>query len=145
MDNNLQEYYKKLLEKRDNYKRYLKQAQKMYKKELKKHERIILYGSIISFIIFSYIQLRKEYNFYLMEIVFSKLFIEPLTIFLIFLLLCIVRSIVIIFIMTRKKTKFFHFRLRRGISDEIERLEDDLIKIELEIDEIKRTIDKDIT
>lgn len=137
-DINLQLHYKKLIEKRDNYKRYLVQAKKMYKKELNKHIRIVLYGSIICIIIFLYLKLRDSYNYFFAEILFSQLIIEPLTCMLIVLLIFILRSGLIIFLLTRKnEIIIYKWRIRRGITDLIEKLEISLAKVELELKEFE--------
>ena len=138
-DINIQLHYKKLIEKRDNYNRYLEQAKEMYRKKLNRHTRIVLYGSIISIILFFFLRFRESYNFFLAEILFSQLIAGPLTFILIVLIIFILRSGMIAFLLTRKnEIIIYKWRIRRGIPDEIDRLELDLAKIELEIDEYEK-------
>ena len=101
-DINIELHYKTLIEKRDNYRRYLEQAKEMYRKELNKHTRIVLYGSIISIILFFFLRLRESYNFFLAEILFSQLIAGPLTFILIVLIIFILRSGMIAFLFMRK-------------------------------------------
>lgn len=138
---NLELYRKKLIERRDNCKRYLEQARVIYKRELRKHKRIVLYGTIICLIIFIYIKLRESYNFYLAEIIFSQLIIEPLTYLGIIILFFVLRSSYLLFMMTRpNEIRLFRIRIHRGILDEIDRLKNDLAKAELELEEFEKEI-----
>lgn len=144
-DINIQLHYKKLIEKRDNYNRYLEQAKEMYRKELNKHTRIVLYGSIISIILFFFLRFRESYNFFLAEILFSQLIAGPLTFILIVLIIFILRSGMIAFLLTRKnEIIIYKWRIRRGIPDEIDSLELDLAKIELEIEEYEKEYDDNL-
>lgn len=138
-DINIQLHYKKLIEKRDNYNRYLEQAKEMYRKELNKHTRIVLYGSIISIILFFFLRFRESYNFFLTEILFSQLIAGPLTFIWFVLIIFILRSGLMLLLITRKnEIIIYKWRIRRGIPDEIDRLELDLAKIELELDEYEK-------
>ena len=64
-DINIELHYKTLIEKRDNYRRYLEQAKEMHKKELNKHARITLYGSIICIILFFFYDIGNHIIFFL--------------------------------------------------------------------------------
>lgn len=137
-DEYLQVQYNYLLERRDNYRRYLEQSRKIYDKEYNKHARILLYGGIVWIIVFIFIISRKEYNYFLMEMLVSKMFIEPIVYILIIALFFFLKSAFQLFVMTRKSNRILgRIRIRRGIRDEIERLENEIWKIELEIDKFE--------
>ena len=113
-------------------------SNKTYDKEFNKHARILLYGGIVWIIVFIFIISRKEYNYFLMEILVSKMFIEPIVYILIIALFFFLKSAFQLFVMTRKSNRILgRIRIRRGIRDEIERLENEIWKIELEIDKFE--------
>ena len=73
-----------------------------------------------------------------MEILVSKMFIEPIVYILIIALFFFLKSVFQLFVMTRKSNRILgRIRIRRGIRDEIERLENEIWKIELEIDKFE--------
>ena len=138
-DINIELHYKTLIEKRDNYRRFLEQAKEMHKIELNKHARITLYGSIICIILFFFLRYRESYNFFLAEMLFSQLIAGPLTFIWFVLIIFILRSGLMLLLITRKnEIIIYKWRIRRGIPDEIDRLELDLAKIELELDEYEK-------
>ena len=76
---------------------------------------------------------------------FSQLIAGPLTFILIVLIIFILRSGMIAFLLTRKnEIIIYKWRIRRGIPDEIDRLELDLAKIELEIEEYEKEYDDNL-
>ena len=70
---------------------------------------------------------------------FSQLIAGPLTFIWFILIIFILRSGLMLLLITRKnEIIIYKWRIRRGIPDEIDRLELDLAKIELEIEEYEK-------
>ena len=70
---------------------------------------------------------------------FSQLIAGPLTFIWFVLIIFILRSGLMLLLITRKnEIIIYKWRIRRGIPDEIDRLELDLAKIELEIEEYEK-------
>ena len=140
-DEYLQMEYKKLLEKRDNYKRYLEQSRKLYEKEMNKHIRILLYGGIVWVIAVIIVAFRSSYNNVMLEILVDDFFVQPVVIALIIGVFIFIRSGYHLFVMTRKANRVLgRIRIRRGIRDEIERLESEIWKIQIKIDEYEDNV-----
>ena len=138
-DINIKIQHTKLINRKQMCGKYLTEAKQKYVKERDKHIRIVLYGTIICIVAFLYIELRDSYNFALAEIMYDQIVIAPIKYIMIAIVVVVVRSLWLLVKMTRpSKIRLFNWKISRGIADEIERLELELAKVSIELEEFEK-------